>query len=196
MPRALFLLVWLITAWVHPAIGNVRENGGAVLDVSTRARFLRPGEVVLLSVSSAQPLLRPEGTGFGVALQFWPAGSGKWQALVGVPLETAAGAHEIVVQAADATDAAGATASATASLNIERGRFLTRQLKVADRYAEPPASVMDRIVKEAATLEQLFAQSQSERLWRGPFSMPVPGPSAPAWHPSAPPASGPRPSIW
>jgi murein DD-endopeptidase MepM/ murein hydrolase activator NlpD len=177
MPRALFLLVWLITAWVHPAIGTLRECGGAVLDVSTRARFLRPGEVVLISVSGAQSLLRPEGTGFGVALQFWPAGSGKWQALVGVPLNTAAGAHQIVVQAADPTAAAGTTASTTASLNIERGRFLTRQLKVADRYADPPASVIDRIAKEAATLEQLFAQSRSERLWRGPFSMPVPGPS-------------------
>jgi murein DD-endopeptidase MepM/ murein hydrolase activator NlpD len=60
---------------------------------------------------------------------------------------------------------------------VEQARFQTRRLQVADRYADPPASVIDRILKEARTLEDLFAHSQSERLWRGPFSMPVPGPS-------------------
>jgi murein DD-endopeptidase MepM/ murein hydrolase activator NlpD len=172
MPRVVLLLACLIAGGV-PTMATQPEAGEVVLDVSTRARFLRPGEVVLLEVSGSRPVLRPEGTGFGLALHFWPAGDRQWRALVGVPLDTAAGTHELGVQAADA---AGATASTTVSLNIEPGKFETRRLRVAQRYADPPASVIARILREARTLEELFAEPHSERMWRGPFSMPVPGP--------------------
>ena len=173
MPRVFLLLTCLVTGTV-PATAIQPGAGAVVLDVSTRARFLRPGEVVLLAVTSSRPVLRPEGVGFGRALHFWPTGDGKWRALVGVPLDTVAGTHELVVQA---VDAAGTTASTTVSLNIERGQFQTRRLQVAARYADPPDSVIERIVREAKTLDEQFAASQPERLWRGPFSMPVPGPS-------------------
>jgi murein DD-endopeptidase MepM/ murein hydrolase activator NlpD len=173
MPRVFLLLACLIVAAVYPATGT-QQSSVLALDVSTRARFLRPGEVVLLAVSGSHPVRRVEGTGFGQALTFWPGGDGKWRALVGVPLDTAAGTYEVVVRASDAS---GVTAPTTTSLNVEQARFQTRRLKVADRFADPPAAVIDRIVKEARTLEDLFAHSQPERLWRGPFSMPVPGPS-------------------
>jgi murein DD-endopeptidase MepM/ murein hydrolase activator NlpD len=166
------LLACLIISALPAATAAVRGIDTAALDVSTRARFLRPGEVVLLDVSGSRSLARPEGTGFGVALTFWPAGAGQWRALVGIPLNTAVGKHDIVVRAADAE---GTMDTATVSLVIQRGRFQTRRIKVDDRFANPPASVLERIEKEARTLEQLFAQSQPERLWRGPFRMPVPG---------------------
>ena len=172
MRRVVLLLACLVTGGVPPP-ATQPDLGGVVLDISTRARFLRPGEVVLLEVSGSRPVLRPEGTGFGLALRFWPAGDGTWRALVAVPLDTVAGTHELVVQAADA---AGATAAATASLNIESGRFQTRRLRVAERYADPPASVIERISREARTLEELFADPRPERFWRGAFNMPVPGP--------------------
>ncbi|HUE89149.1 MAG TPA: M23 family metallopeptidase [Vicinamibacterales bacterium] len=174
MPRTFFLIACLVVGGLHTVMGTPRDAGTVVLDVSTRARLLRPGEVVLLAVSGSRPVLRPEGTGFGVALKFWPAGAGKWRALVGVPLEAAIGNHEISVRAADA---AGATASTRVSMNIQRAWFQTRRLQVEDRYADPPDSVIRRIVEEARTLAELFAQSQSERLWRGSFRLPVPGPS-------------------
>lgn len=169
-----FLLLTCLAAGAVPTTAIQPEAGAVVLEGTTRARFLRPGEVVLLAVSGSRAVLRPEGTGFGVGLHFWPAGDGKWRALVGVPLDAVAGTHELVVQAADA---AGTTASTTVSLNIEPGRFQTRRLRVAARYADPPDSVIERIVREARTLEELFAESLPERLWRGPFSMPVPGPA-------------------
>jgi murein DD-endopeptidase MepM/ murein hydrolase activator NlpD len=174
MRRAFLPIACLVVAGVHPVVGIPRDAGPVVLDVATRARVLRPGEVVLLTVSASRPVLRPEGRGFGVALEFWPAGADTWQALVGVPLESAIGKHEIVVRAADAE---GATASTTVALTIERAQFETRRLQVADRYADPPDAVIERIVREARLLEELFAQSPSERFWRGPFRMPVAGPS-------------------
>jgi murein DD-endopeptidase MepM/ murein hydrolase activator NlpD len=175
MSRAFILLACLSAAVGHTAPAIQPDAGAVVLDVSTRARFLRPGEVVLLSVSGSQPLLRPEGVVFGVALHFWPAGDGTWRAVVGIPLETAVGTYEIEVRAAPV---AGTTATrATRTLEIEHARFQTRRLKVEDRYANPPDAAIERIVKEARTLEDLFARSQPERLWRGPFRMPVPGPS-------------------
>jgi murein DD-endopeptidase MepM/ murein hydrolase activator NlpD len=174
MRRPFLLMVCLVVAGGHTVTGLPRGAGPVVLDVSTRARLLRPGEVVLLTVSTSRPVLRPEGRGFGVGFEFWPAGDRKWQALVGVPVETAVGNHEIVVRAADAE---GATASTTVAVTIARAQFQTRRLQVADRYADPPEAVIERIVREARVLEELFARSPSERFWRGPFSMPVPGPS-------------------
>ena len=173
MRRVVLLLACLAAGGV-PSTATQPELGGVVLDITTRARFLRPGEVVLLEVSGSRPVLRPEGTGFNLPLHFWPAGDGTWRTLVGVPLDTIAGTHELVVQAANA---AGATAAAAVSLNIENGRFQTRRLRVAERYADPPASVIERILREAKTLEELFAEPRPERLWSGPFSMPVPGPA-------------------
>jgi murein DD-endopeptidase MepM/ murein hydrolase activator NlpD len=173
MPRVFLLLACVLGAWV-PTIAIQPGAGAVVLDVTTRARFLRPGEVVLLTVSGSRPLLRPAGLGFGLALRFWPVGDGTWRALAGVPLNTLAGTHELVVQA---TDAEGTTASSTIALTIEDGRFQTRRLRVAKRYVDPPAAVIERILREARTLEELFAGSSPERFWRGPFTRPVPGPS-------------------
>jgi murein DD-endopeptidase MepM/ murein hydrolase activator NlpD len=173
MPRVLFLLAGLVAGAV-PTVATQPESGTVVLDVSTRARFLRPGEVVLVEVSASRPLLRLDGTAFGLAIRFWTVEDGKWRALVGIPLDTAAGAHELMVRASDAM---GSAASKAISLDIESGRFLTRRLRVADRYSDPPASVIERILREAKTLEALFVESHQERLWRGPFTKPVPGPS-------------------
>jgi murein DD-endopeptidase MepM/ murein hydrolase activator NlpD len=62
-------------------------------------------------------------------------------------------------------------------LNIQRGKFATRRINVNERFVDPPASVAARIAREVKTLEDLFAQSREERLWRGPFGRPVSGPS-------------------
>jgi len=173
MRRALLLITCLIVSGSGPAIGTRSPEDTFTLDVSSRARFLRPGEVVLLTVTPSRPAVLLDGEGFGIGFEFWPAGdSGEWGALVGVPLETAPGTHEIVLRAADA---AGATAAATVSVNIQRGQFATRRIRVKERFADPPDSVVARIVEEAKILESLFAESLRERLWRGPFSMPVPG---------------------
>ena len=173
MPRGLVLIASAIVVWSTTGIAVQREAGSFILDASTRARFLRPGEVVLLTVKPSRQVVHVAGEGFGVAIELWPAGeSGEWQGLVGVPLGTAPGAYDIVLRAADRTDT---TATTTVSLNIQRGKFATRRITVNERFVEPPASVAARIAREAKTLEDLFAQSREERLWRGPFSMPVAG---------------------
>lgn len=175
MRRTFLVLACLIVSGAHTAVGSQPDGAAMVLEVSTRARFFRPGEAVLLKVSASRHVLRPEGTGFGVALEFWPAGDEHdWQALVAIPLDAPVRRHEIVVRAADAGGAAAAT---TVSIHLERARFQTRRMRVEERYVNPPDSVIKRILKEANLLEQLFADSRRERLWRGPFEMPVPGQS-------------------
>jgi murein DD-endopeptidase MepM/ murein hydrolase activator NlpD len=174
MRRSFLMLACLIVAGVHMMAWSQQDAATVVLDVSTRARFVGPGEVVLLTVSASRPVLRPKGSGFGVALEFWPAGDEHWHALVGIPLDAPARNHEIVVQAATA---AGTAASTKVSLNVARARFETRRLRVEDRYVHPPDDVIERIENDAKLLGELFADSRSERLWRGPFAMPVPGPS-------------------
>ena len=62
-------------------------------------------------------------------------------------------------------------------LAIERGLFSSRRLTVDPQFVNPPASAMERIAREAKEMAQLFAHPTPDRLWRGPFRMPVPGPS-------------------
>lgn len=173
MPRVNLLLVILTAGWSLPAIAIHGASDTFTLEVSTRARFLRPGEVVLISVKPSRPVTQVEGDGFGVALDFWPAGeAGEWQALVGIPLDAAAEPHDLVVRAVGAD---GDTATNTVPVTVQPAQFATRKIRVSRRFADPPDSVVARILDEAKTLEDLFAHSPAERFWRGPFRTPVPG---------------------
>jgi hypothetical protein len=49
MPRAVILLACLIVAEVYPAAGT-QQSSVLALDVSTRARFLRPGDTSVMKV--------------------------------------------------------------------------------------------------------------------------------------------------
>jgi hypothetical protein len=52
------------------------------LKVSTRARYLRPGEVVLLTAVPLRPLAALRGEAFGRGVGFWQTGkAGRWQGL-------------------------------------------------------------------------------------------------------------------
>ena len=97
-----------------------------------------------------------------------------WQALVGVPLTIKPATYEVVLhgRAADGDDA-----TRRVPLAIERGLFSSRRLTVDPRFVNPPASAMDRIAREAKEMAQLFAHPTPDRLWHGPFRMPVPGAS-------------------
>jgi murein DD-endopeptidase MepM/ murein hydrolase activator NlpD len=124
-------------------------------------------------VVPSRPLAGVEGDAFGVDLAFWPVGdAGHWQSLVGIPLDTEPGAYRVSVRAAAAD---GATGTMTRRLNVVRGRFATRQLRVEADLAHPPASMADRITREAQAMAEVYARPRPERIWRGPFALPVPG---------------------
>jgi murein DD-endopeptidase MepM/ murein hydrolase activator NlpD len=145
------------------------------LHVVAQARTLRPGEVVRLTVTTSRAVRRVSGDAFGNRVSLWSVGDGTtWQGLAGLPLSVAPGRHVVTVQA----DVRGGPEAATQiPLRVARVQFAERHLTVAERFADPPAAEVERILAESQLLEGIFGGSRPERLWSGPWTRPVPGDS-------------------
>ena len=91
--------------------------------------------------------------------------------LVGVPLETPARAHDVLVQATGPT---GDSVATRLTLRVQSRQFATRRLTVEPRFVDPPSDEVPRILGDQARLDETFMQV-TERLWRGPFVAPVAG---------------------
>jgi murein DD-endopeptidase MepM/ murein hydrolase activator NlpD len=154
------------------------SSASLTLEVATRARTLQPGEVVLVSIVPSRPLIALEGIAFDHAVSVWQDGASRWQALAGIPLDTGPGTVEIVLRA---KSVAGETTSTAVAITVAAANFETRRLKVAEQFVNPPKSVLPRITKETDTVAEVFAGSQPERIWRGPFRVPVAGRSTSAF---------------
>lgn len=144
-----------------------------LLNVATHARAMRPGEVVLFTVRPSGPLVELRGEAFERELVFWRSGdSPEWRALLGVPLDTPPGSYRALLHA---TSGNGAEATTRVGLRIAPARFATRRIRVDESFVNPPAEVAERMVRESQELAGVFANPTGVRLWRGPFSLPVPG---------------------
>ena len=165
----LAMMSW--TAWICAAQLPSKPSP-LTLTVSHGTKVIAPGDVLLVSVRPSAPLESVEGTAFSHRVTFWRADSGtEWRGLVGIPLDTPATGHDLVVKA---TGPAGATASRSLTLRVQSKQFATRRLTVDPRFVDPPAEEVERILREQALLNETFL-TVTERLWRGPFVGPVPG---------------------
>jgi len=148
------------------------------LRVSTRTRAMRPGEVVLITVTSSKPIAAIAAKAFDKPVLFWESAEhdehGTWQALVGIPVGTKAGTRTIAIEARTPE---GETARRLVRLRVSASRFATRRLRVDPRFADPPASVEARIAEESKALADVLSAPPTPRIWRGEFSRPVPGPA-------------------
>lgn len=149
-----------------------RDTSGR-LQIAAPQRSFRQGAVALLTITPSRPIARLEGEAFGRGIATWSAGrSLVWHALVGIPLDGAPGSREVALRA---SDAGGRTIDGRTTLRILHARFATRRLRVDSRFVDPPESAAERIAREARMLTDLWAETNGERLWSGPFRVPVPG---------------------
>src|SRR5262245_7926048 len=155
------------------AIGQTTSVSPA-LTVTTKVRAMKQGEVILVAIVAPQSVTSIDVTAFGAAAHAWKADQDTWQALVGIPLSIKPGSYEL---AAHARLADGHTASARVPLRIEAGGFSSRKLTVDPQFVNPPASAMERIAAEARQMADIFAHVTPDRLWSGPFRLPVSGES-------------------
>jgi murein DD-endopeptidase MepM/ murein hydrolase activator NlpD len=150
-----------------------------LLQVTHHARALNPGEVVRVTVTADRPLRQVSGDAFGRSVPFWPDGdAGTWIGLVAIALGTGPGRHPIDIRA---TAVDGFTATDRVGLAVEGKTFATRRIQVAESFANPPASEVERILADQKRLTDTFARLRPERLWRGPFARPVSGDSTSAF---------------
>jgi murein DD-endopeptidase MepM/ murein hydrolase activator NlpD len=146
----------------------------AALVLSAHARALQPGELVVFSIRAPAAADAVALTAFSRRIPAFRVDATHWRALVGIDLETAPGVYTIE---ADATSAGVAQEHASYELAVHARRFPTRQLHVDEAFVNPPASVEQRIEKEAAELDAIWQTSTTQRLWSVPFVRPVSGPA-------------------
>lgn len=143
---------------------------GADLKVSHESRSDQPGEVLLIRVLSAEPILSLEGRAFGRLFPFFQD-QGGWSGLVGVDLEAEPGVHDINLR----IEAPGGTKIEPYTVEIAPKQFPERHLKVSPKFVNPPESELKRIRQESKRVRQIFSRKNPERLWSEPFMRPVAG---------------------
>jgi murein DD-endopeptidase MepM/ murein hydrolase activator NlpD len=158
---------WAGRSIVVMAIAASAAGADPALTVSTRARAVRPGELILLTITAARPVTQVTVRAFG---RDWPAyedGSARrWRAPVGIDLDTRPATYH-----ADITAGQDRTSY---PLVVGARTFRTRHLSVNPDLVNPPPDAMDRIDAETRELNEVWADGESQRLWSGPFVRPVP----------------------
>jgi murein DD-endopeptidase MepM/ murein hydrolase activator NlpD len=136
--------------------------------ISARSRSLQPGELVVLSITSPDAFNQVRVRAFNHDAAVYRDGPRGWRALVGIDLDVKPGTYPVTVEAD------GGAARATYDLVIKPRTFRTRRLTVDEAFVTPPASVQERIAREAALLASTWNASAAERFWTAPFVRPVP----------------------
>jgi Peptidase family M23 len=151
------------------AAGLVVLAQPAALEITSRARAVQPGELVVLSIAAPDGLTTITVHAFGHAVDAYKAEDGGWRALVGIDLDVKPGTYRVAVQAG--------SAEGSLDLAVRPRTFRTRTLTVDPAFVTPPESEQERIVRDAKLLEEVWRSSAPERLWNGPFVRPVPQPA-------------------
>lgn len=164
-------------ACATPAAERPSCSGG--LELRLTAPQASQGSLVLAEVRSRKPLHEVTGKWADRNVYFWKenaalsaSSADRRQALLGVDLEKPAGTYVLAV---NGTTEAGAPASCTAKLIVVAGKFATERLTVEKQFVEPNQQQADRAKAEQQKLRELFDTITPERLWQGPFRMPLDG---------------------
>ena len=138
------------------------------LSVTHAARSVRPGELVVLTITAAAS--NPVTVrAFGRSWPAHQAEAGTWRALVGIDLGTKPGRHAAIVTSGDART--------SHPLVVQARTFPTRRLNVDPALVTPPPEARERIEREARELAAAWESSSAEPLWSGGFVDPVPDPA-------------------
>jgi murein DD-endopeptidase MepM/ murein hydrolase activator NlpD len=135
--------------------------------VTERARSVQPGELVVLTVTTAAPTTAMEVRAFGTTLQPFRVDELTWRVLVGIDLDVTPGRHTVTFTGS------GGEPSFAHALLVKPKAFPTRRLTVDEAFVNPPAAVTRRIEEEAAKLAAIW-KSSGAQLWSGTFVRPVP----------------------
>lgn len=126
-----------------------------------------PGGIALVDVGPATgtpPIVTRDGRRVLVR-----ASDGRWQAVVGIPLEAAAGQDSIVVGAADG-------ARRTVQFAVESRDYVTQRLKVAPKHVDLSFDALERTKRERERLMQVLATWSDAPPPTLALAVPVPGP--------------------
>jgi murein DD-endopeptidase MepM/ murein hydrolase activator NlpD len=139
--------------------------------LSAQSRALRPGELVVISISLAEATDVVEVQAFGRDLIAYRVGDRAWRTLVGIDLDVKPGSFAVTVRAGVDSHVVRAALPLVVGRRIVR----TRRLTVDGAFVTPPAEAQARIVREADLLAGVWASPSTGRQWTAAFVRPVPG---------------------
>ena len=141
------------------------------IQIAIDARSIRQGDVVVFTATTSEPVDVMRARAFDRDLATFRLDTTRWQALLGVDIDTRPGSYNVSFEAISA----GQTITSATELNVASRQFGRRVLTVDDSFVNPSDAAIARIRQEAGELEQLWPQSDARRLWNGGFTRPVPG---------------------
>ncbi len=141
----------------------------ARIDLALVARAIQPGEVIRVDVTCACGSVAPRAAVLDgdIPLARAPDGT-RWLGLIGIDLDVEPGEYSLVVSAPHLRP----PPAREMSLRVEPKQFRTRTLRVAPEYVDPPAPVVDRILREAARLNGIY-KTITPRVWDRAFVLPL-----------------------
>jgi murein DD-endopeptidase MepM/ murein hydrolase activator NlpD len=138
------------------------------------------GTLLLVRLRSVKPLGEVSGKWNERDVPFWQEKSKEHaapssdvrEALLGVDLEKPAGKYEFAVVGQLQS---GETVSCKAIVEVKEGHFATENLTVKKQFVEPNPEQEARAEAETKRLREIYDSVTPERLWDGPFRVPLVG---------------------
>jgi len=161
----------VVLALAAAAVSTRAADSGLTLKVAARA--IEPGELMVVTVTTPADATSVSVSAFGRRAGAYKTGDRRYEALLGVDLDQAEGEFSL---SAEAQTAAGSS-TASRTITVRPKTFRTRTLRVDPTFVNPAPELLERIERENALLQQVYASSDPVRLWSAPFVRPVPQPA-------------------
>lgn len=129
-----------------------------------------PGSVVRLTITCRCDAERVVATVFKRELPLSRTAD-SWQGFIGIDLDTRPGTYTVGVSVEPRDKPA--MIAATHALVIKPKRFPVRRLSVAPQFVDPPPNEIERIQRESALLQTIFAGVSTVKQWNGAVQAPL-----------------------
>ena len=132
------------------------------------------GSLLLIELKSTKPLAEVQGEWGEKIVPLWQEGAdeARRRGLLGVDLEKAPGEYELKIAGQTAS---GERIGCNVMVAVAKGQFATEKLQVEKQFVEPSPEQVKRANEERQKLRDIFDRVTPERLWDGPFRIPLDG---------------------
>lgn len=169
-----------LTTMVCLAEPTLGEDCGEGVTMHLSAPDAAQGSLLLVTLRGERPLGEVSGRWAEKEVPFWRSGEkgpnapgpDVRHALIGIDLQKPAGTYEFT---ATSTPATGSATSCRAMVKVEEGHFATENLTVKQQFVEPDPAQVARAEEETKRLRAIYEHVTPERLWSGPFRVPLDG---------------------
>lgn len=156
------------------------EDCGNGVELRLSAPETAQGTLLLAQIRSSKPLSELSGRWNDRDVPFWQAREKEHgaasldvrKALLGVDLEKAAGKYEFTIAGQLQS---GERLGCQATIEVTEGHFATESLTVKKQFVEPNPEQEARAAAETKRLREIYDRVTPERLWDGPFRLPLDG---------------------